>query len=126
MKRRHFLLGSAAAAVGATVARSQTASPASSHAYAPLKIEAVEVIELHGTYTDEAGVNQQPQVNPLDVYDQLRRAPYADKPSGSKQVHTTAVYIRIHNRRRNRRSLWPHREECGDRGPGGTAPLSAR
>jgi L-rhamnonate dehydratase len=97
MKRRHFLLGSAATALAATGARSLNAqsAPANSHADGPLKIEAVELMELHGTYTEEAGVDQQPQVNPLDIYDQLRHAPYANKPSGSKQVHTSAVYLRI-------------------------------
>jgi L-rhamnonate dehydratase len=50
---------------------------------------------LHGTYTEQAGVNAQTQVNPLDVYDDLRPAPYTDKPSGSKEVHTSAIYVRI-------------------------------
>jgi L-rhamnonate dehydratase len=98
MKRRHFLLGSAATAFAATSARSLTAqsAPSTAHVDGPLKIEEVEVIELHGSYTEEAGVNNQSQVNPLDVYDQFRREPYADKPSGSKQVHTSAIYVRIH------------------------------
>jgi L-rhamnonate dehydratase len=97
MKRRHFLLGSAATALAATGARSLSAQsvPANSHADGPLKIEAVELIELHGTYTEEAGIDQQPQVNPLDIYDQFRHPPYANKPSGSKQVHTSAIYVRI-------------------------------
>jgi L-rhamnonate dehydratase len=64
-------------------------------ATAPLKIEAVEVFEVHGRYTDAAGVDQQPQVNPVDVYDSLRPAPYADKPAGTKEVKTSAVYVRI-------------------------------
>jgi L-rhamnonate dehydratase len=95
--RRHFLL-SAAATFFATGRTSFLAAPflqQSSHADTPLKIEAVELIELHGRYTDEAGVNKQPQVNPLDVYDDLRPAPYTDKPSGSKEVLTTAIYLRI-------------------------------
>jgi L-rhamnonate dehydratase len=62
---------------------------------AVLKIQAVELIELHGRYTDEAGVNGQPQVNPEDVYDDLRPEPYLDKPSGAKEVRTSAVYLRI-------------------------------
>jgi len=97
MKRRHFLLGSAATAFAATGARSLAAqsAPLTTHTDGPLKIEAVELIELHGSYTEEAGVDAQPQVNPLDVYDEFRRAPYANKPSGSKQVHTSAVYIHI-------------------------------
>src|ERR1700761_6642207 len=95
MRRRRFLLGAAAAALAGSSKNILAAAPLGAHADGPLKIEAVELIELHGTYTDEAGVNNQPQVNPLDVYDDLRPEPYADKPSGSKQVHTTAVYIRI-------------------------------
>ena len=59
------------------------------------KIEAVELIELHGRYTEEAGVNEQQQVNPEDVYDSLRPEPYRDHPSGKKEVHTSAVYLRI-------------------------------
>jgi L-rhamnonate dehydratase len=31
----------------------------------------------------------------VDVYDDLRREPYKDKPSGSKETNTSAVYIRI-------------------------------
>lgn len=67
----------------------------SDHATGPLKIEAVELLELHGRYTDEAGINRQPQVNPLDIYDELRPAPYADKPSGTHVVPYTAIYLRI-------------------------------
>jgi L-alanine-DL-glutamate epimerase-like enolase superfamily enzyme len=60
-----------------------------------LKIEAVELVELHGRYTEEAGVNGQQQVNPEDVYDTLRPEPYRDHPSGKKEVQTSAVYLRI-------------------------------
>jgi L-alanine-DL-glutamate epimerase-like enolase superfamily enzyme len=97
MKRRHFLLGSAAAALATTSGRTLSAQPAASNnrTDGPLKIEDVEVFELHGTYTEEGGVNRQTQVNPLDVYEEFRHAPYTDKPSGPKQVHTNAVYVRI-------------------------------
>ena len=70
-------------------------APAPGQSDGPLKIEAVELIELHGRYTDAAGVNGQQQVNPEDVYDNLRPAPYQDKPSGTKEVQTSAVYLRI-------------------------------
>src|SRR4051794_7416686 len=60
-----------------------------------LEIKAVELIELHGRYTEEAGVNGQQQVNPEDVYDSLRPVPYKDQPSGRKEVRTSAVYLRI-------------------------------
>jgi L-alanine-DL-glutamate epimerase-like enolase superfamily enzyme len=62
---------------------------------APLKIDAVELIELHGRYMEEAGVDHQPQVNPLDVYDAYRPAPYKDKPDGTREVQAEAIYIRI-------------------------------
>ena len=55
-------------------ALTETVAPLTNHADGPLKIEAVELIELHGTYTEQAGVNAQTQVNPLDVYDDLRPA----------------------------------------------------
>ena len=94
--RRNFLFGAAAAlAASRTGLFARTFAPLPDHTDGPLKIEAVELIELHGRYTDEAGVNRQPQVNPLDIYDDLRHAPYADKPSGSKDVLTTAIYLRI-------------------------------
>jgi L-rhamnonate dehydratase len=95
--RRHFLLGAAATAfaTAGTSAFAAAFAPANDHAEGPLKIEGVELVELHGRYTDEAGVNGQPQVNPLDVYDDQRPTPYTDKPSGSKEVHASAIYVRI-------------------------------
>src|SRR3984957_10509173 len=92
--RRRFLLGAAATALVST--RPNAFAAAFAPAGDPLKIEALELIELHGRYTEEAGINGQPQVNPLDVYDDLRPEPYTDKPSGSKQVHTSAIYLRLH------------------------------
>jgi len=95
--RRHFLLGTVATALAAT--RSSLLAEAfaqqSDRATSPLTIEAVELLELHGRYSDEAGINRQQQVNPLDIYDDLRPAPYADKPSGTKEILTTAIYLRI-------------------------------
>ena len=96
--RRSFLLSAAATAFAATRTNALTAAlvQPQDHAGVPLKIEAVELIELHGRYTDEGGVHGQPQVNPLDVYDDFRPGPYTDKPSGSREFHTSAVYLRIH------------------------------
>ena len=95
--RRHFLLGTVATALAAT--RSSLLAKAlaqqSDRSTSPLTIEAVELLELHGRYSDEAGINRQQQVNPLDIYDDLRPAPYADKPSGTKEILTTAIYLRI-------------------------------
>src|SRR5206468_3635854 len=94
--RRNFLFGAAAAFTASrTNLLAAALAPLPDHTGSPLKIEAVELLELHGRYTDEAGVNRQPQVNPLDVYDDLRPAPYTDKPSGSKEVLTTAIYLHI-------------------------------
>jgi L-rhamnonate dehydratase len=95
--RRRFLLGAAATAftMGHTNLLTAALAPSPDRTDGPLKIEAVELIELHGRYTEEAGVNRQQQVNPLDIYDDLRPAPYTDKPSGSKEVLTTAIYLRI-------------------------------
>ena len=92
--RRHFLFGAA------TTLLATTRTPLIAAAFAPepttpLKIEAVELVELHGRYTEEAGINRQQQVNPLDIYDDLRPAPYADKPSGMREVLYTAIYLRI-------------------------------
>jgi L-rhamnonate dehydratase len=85
--RRHFLLGAAATALAtartSTFAAALVSPPSPEPAVAPLQIEAVELIELNGRYTDAAGVNRQQQVNPLDVYADLRPAPYKDNPSGS-------------------------------------------
>src|SRR5207302_736771 len=94
--RRNFLFGAAAAlAASRTGLFAAAFAPLPDHAAGPLKIEAVEILELHGRYTEEAEVNKQPQVNPLDIYDDLRPAPYTDKPSSSKEVLTTAIYLRI-------------------------------
>jgi L-rhamnonate dehydratase len=95
--RRQFLFGAAASAFAASSTGSFASAflPVAANAAGPLKIEAVELVELLGRYTAEAGINAQQQVNPLDVYDDLRPAPYQDKPSGSKEVHTSAIYMRI-------------------------------
>jgi L-alanine-DL-glutamate epimerase-like enolase superfamily enzyme len=93
--RRQLLTGAAAAlAAGSSVVSATTASPAAPGG-GPLKIVDVQLIELKGSYETEAGVNGQPQVNPEDVYEALRPAPYRDKASGKKRVTTTAIYVRI-------------------------------
>jgi L-rhamnonate dehydratase len=92
--RRSFL-GSGAATLLITPWAARSFGAANVAPGETLKIEAVELIELHGRYTEEAGVNGQQQVNPEDVYDTLRPEPYRDHPSGKKEVHTSAVYLRI-------------------------------
>jgi L-rhamnonate dehydratase len=95
--RRNFLLGAAATAFAAAHANlvAEAFALQSDHATSPLKIESIELLELRGRYTDTAGINRQQQVNPLDIYDDLRPAPYSDKPSGTKEAATTAIYLRI-------------------------------
>ena len=96
--RRGFLAGGAAAFLTLASRRSFAAGFAqlAIAPSGPLKIEAVELIELLGHYTGAAGINGQQQVNPEDIYDSLRPRPYVDKPSGTKEVQTSAVYLRIH------------------------------
>jgi L-alanine-DL-glutamate epimerase-like enolase superfamily enzyme len=60
-----------------------------------LKITDVELLELSGHHEVETGVNHQFQVNPLDVYDNLRRPVYHDAQPGTKTVAITEIYLRI-------------------------------
>lgn len=103
MDRRGFL--SWLTIVGTAAA---TGSPSSAAAFTPivqeppsgrggrsLKIDAVDLLELSGHYTTEAGVDRQAQVNPLDVYNEFRPAPYRDNPDGITEVHYQAIYMRI-------------------------------
>ncbi len=88
--RRDFLKGGAAALMAAGCPGAfgwQTG--------AALKIEAVELIEVHGRYTDAGGVNGQPQVNPEDIYRQPASGALQDRPGATKEVKTSAVYLRI-------------------------------
>src|SRR4051794_9755074 len=62
----------------------------------PLKITAVEVWELRGHHETVRGVDQQFQANPLFIYDELRRAPYADssRPT-TTNLAVSALYLKI-------------------------------
>jgi L-rhamnonate dehydratase len=60
-----------------------------------LKIAAVELLQLKGHRETESGVNGQPQVNPLDVYEEFRRPVYQDKNPARKTVTMTQIYLRI-------------------------------
>jgi L-rhamnonate dehydratase len=101
MNRRSFLGGLTASgafagsSMATGVAVGAVRCPDQPDGLVALKIDAVELVELHGRYTEEAGVDHQPQVNPLDVYDELRPAPYQDKPDGTREVQYEAIYIRI-------------------------------
>ena len=103
MNRRHFLTGLTVA--GAAVASGSHSSasaftsaqqePPSGRGGGSLKIDAVDLLELTGHYMREAGIDRQAQVNPLDVYDQLRPAPYKDNPNGTTDARYEAIYVRI-------------------------------
>ncbi len=60
-----------------------------------LRISAVEVWKLEGHRTATSGVNQQYQVNPLHVYDELRPKPYADGTAGERTVAASALYLKV-------------------------------
>lgn len=63
---------------------------------APVKISAVEIWQYHGHREAVRGADQQPQVNPLDIYDELRPKPYRDSPNPTTaNVPATALYLRI-------------------------------
>lgn len=61
----------------------------------PLKITDLEFTEYTAHYEAEAGVNGQYQVNPLDIYDELRRPPYQDVPRGKESRGNKAVYLQV-------------------------------
>src|SRR4051812_43579299 len=62
---------------------------------AKLKIGAVELLKLEGHRQAVTGVNQQPQVKPNDVYDELRPKPYRDGTPAERSAPTSALYVRI-------------------------------
>ena len=98
--RRRFLAnitaaGAAAVSVPSSLVAQTQPEPARPAGLSPLRIDSVDLLELHGHYTAEAGINHQAQVNPLDIYDQFRPAPYRDKPGGTHEVQCEAIYLRI-------------------------------
>jgi L-rhamnonate dehydratase len=62
----------------------------------PLKITGVEIWELRGERDAVRGVDQQYQVNPNDIYEELRQKPYRDAPNpGSGKSPVSALYLKI-------------------------------
>ena len=62
----------------------------------PLKIAAVEILEVRGHRDAVRGIDQQYQANPLHIYDELRPAPYRDSAAPAKaNVTASAIYLRI-------------------------------
>jgi len=100
MNRRDLLVGTIAGAAIGAVSNERTWAQSSAPnqgrtGTAPQKIAVVELLELHGHYEAEAGVNQQRQVSPLDIYEDQPALTYKDTPSGTKRVNTSAIYLRI-------------------------------
>jgi L-rhamnonate dehydratase len=60
-----------------------------------LKITDLEFKEYTGHYDAAAGVNGQYQVNPLDIYEELRRPPYHEVPHGSESRVIKAIYLQV-------------------------------
>ena len=79
--RRHFL-----AALPALTAFGQTK---------PLEIAAVEIWQLHGHHDATLGIDRQYQVNPLDIYDELRPKPYSDGQHAIQNAAISAYYLKI-------------------------------
>lgn len=62
----------------------------------PLKITAVEIWQVRGHCEVTRGVDEQYQVNPLYIYDELRPKPYADSASPTTANATiSAFYLKI-------------------------------
>ncbi len=62
----------------------------------PAKITAVEIWQVQGHRQTVRGVDQQYQVNPLYIYDELRPAPYRDSPGAAPSSSAVnAIYVRI-------------------------------
>jgi L-rhamnonate dehydratase len=62
----------------------------------PAKITAVEIWQLRGHRDAVRGINQQYQANPLHIYDELRPAPYHDRPDPTTtRAAVSALYLTI-------------------------------
>jgi L-rhamnonate dehydratase len=126
--RRSFLRGAAATAFTTMnpSALTQATGPRTPSASTgrPLTIQSAEVFELHGSYQEEAGLNRQAQVNPLDTYDQFRKPPYADRPSGMRTMKANAIYVRIRTSGGVDGLYGPDREGCGADSGGGVEAIS--
>lgn len=59
------------------------------------KIADLELTEFTGHYESQSGANGQFQVNPLDIYDDLRREPYKESPGKIQRRTVKAIYLQI-------------------------------
>ncbi|HWB83077.1 MAG TPA: enolase C-terminal domain-like protein [Bryobacteraceae bacterium] len=90
MHRRNFLTCAAAAAVRPGLAF-QNPEPRGK-----LPIAGVEVVKLEGHRETVVGADHQFQVNPEDIYDDLRRKPYHDSPNPTRRMAPiSSLYLKI-------------------------------
>ncbi len=82
MQRRKFLT-------------SLTALPVLAAPPKPHKITAVELVRLSGRYTSTPGLDNQFQVQPNHIYDELRPKPYRDNPREPRESGINAIYLTI-------------------------------
>ena len=62
----------------------------------PAKIAAIEIWQVRGHRETVRGIDQQYQVNPLFIYDELRPKPYKDATTGtSTNAPVNALYLKI-------------------------------
>ena len=62
----------------------------------PLPIAAVEIWQVHGHRDTVRGIDQQYQVNPLNIYNELDRAPYRDSANPTTaRAAVSAIYLKI-------------------------------
>ena len=62
---------------------------------AALKIADIELVQLKGHYQAVSGVDRQPEVTPLAIYDGYKAKVYEDHPGPVEEVPTSAIYLRI-------------------------------
>jgi L-rhamnonate dehydratase len=88
LSRRNVLAMLSSTVPAAAICRAQPAT-------GQLKISALEFVRLEGRHQVTAGLNNQPQVNPLDIYDELRPPEYHDQPAGAKDASVSSIYLRL-------------------------------
>ena len=93
--RRSLLKAANAAVLMAPSLLAQKTDSQAAGALRDMKIAALEFTEFTGHHEVQAGINEQRQVNPLDIYDEFRPGVYRDKPGETKNRAIKAIYLRI-------------------------------